>query len=189
MKKIVRFIPNGITVLRIIMSILFVSNILEQFKHGQQKIFSLIALFFCICVSDFIDGYIARKFNCTSTAGAKLDIFADLFFIISSYVILVILRILPLWFLIFMCLKFVEFLCTSNFIKRYDKLSMHPFIFDRLGRIAAVMIFIVPGIACIFNIFTYDNSAYMVNFLLYIMLILGLLSSYLRIRKCFKLLS
>ncbi|MCI1946263.1 CDP-alcohol phosphatidyltransferase family protein [Clostridium luticellarii] len=189
MQKIIKLIPNGITGGRIIMSILFVSNILEQFKYGHQKTLSLIVMFLCICISDFIDGYIARKFNCTSAEGARFDILADLFFLVSSYITLVALRILPLWFLIFICLKFVEFLCTSNFIKRHDRLSIHPFIFDRLGRIVAVMFFIVPGAACIFNVFTYGNSENGVNLLLYIILLFGLLSSYFRIRNCFKLLS
>lgn len=112
--------------------------------------------------------------------GAKLDIFADLFFIVSSYVTLVILRIMPLWFLVFVCLKFIEFLYTSNFIKKCDEVSAHPFIFDKLGRIVSAMFFIVPGIIC------YSRFSCTVNFLLYIILILGVLSSYLRIKECFE---
>ncbi|NLU08253.1 MAG: CDP-alcohol phosphatidyltransferase family protein [Clostridiales bacterium] len=180
MQRILKFIPNIITASRIIMSALFVSNVLKQFRYGQEKILSIAIIFFLICLSDLIDGYIARKSNCTSRMGAKLDIFADLFFIVSSYVTLVILRIMPLWFLVFVCLKFIEFLYTSNFIKKCDEVSAHPFIFDKLGRIVSAMFFIVPGIIC------YSRFSCTVNFLLYIILILGVLSSYLRIKECFE---
>lgn len=184
MRKIIKFIPNGITASRIIMSILFVLSILYNFKYRQQRIFELMFIFLCICISDIIDGYTARKINSTSAAGAKFDVFADLIFISSSYITLIILDILPMWFLIFIGLKFIEFLFTSNFMRKRDCLSINPFVFDRWGKITAVMFFIIPGAACIFNILSYCNLSYLMNFILYGTLISGLFSSYLRIRRC-----
>ncbi|WP_446899807.1 CDP-alcohol phosphatidyltransferase family protein [Clostridium sp. LBM24168] len=169
------------------MSILFVLNILDNFKYTQHKFFEMLIIFLCICISDFVDGYIARKINCTSKLGAKLDIFADLIFIFSSYLTLIILNMLPLWFFVFICFKFVEFLFTSVFIKKYYSISINPFVFDKWGKVTAALFFVVPGAACIFNFLLYAELNYLMNFLLYATLALGLLSSYLRIRYYLKL--
>ena len=117
MKNIIKYIPNLITITRIIMSFLFIYTILEQFKYGQDMTVNLIILFLAICCSDLLDGKIARKTNSVSTIGAKLDVFADLLYIIISYVTLINIKILPLWFLGFICFKFTEFVMTSKFMK------------------------------------------------------------------------
>lgn len=178
MKKIVLLIPNSLTISRIIMSILFAVNISKKLS---------IVVFFLICISDFLDGKIARMTGTTSILGAKLDIIADLFFIITSYVTLVRLKFLPLWFLVFICAKFMEFLLTSNFVRKYCSQSKHPFVFDKIGRIVSVMFFVVPGIACIFNIMMFDGKLYIIRLLLYTILAAGTYSSYLRIKNCFTL--
>ena len=114
------------------MAVLFVDTILEQFKYGQDMTVKLIVLFLAICCSDLLDGKIARKTNSVSIVGAKLDVFADLLYIIISYVTLIYMKILPLWFLVFICFKFTEFIVTSKFMKHYNKSHEKPFVLIRL---------------------------------------------------------
>lgn len=184
MRNMIKFIPNSITMARIIMSILFVLNIWGQFVYKEEKFMNLIVTFLAICASDLLDGKIARKAGCTSIMGAKLDVFADVFFIVLSYVTLIILEVLPLWFLAFICIKFTEFLITSSFINNHNNSSKNPFIFDKIGRIVSAMFFIIPGMACIFKVLMPYNTMCLFNFFLYIILIAGLYSSYLRIKSC-----
>lgn len=80
MKRLVTFIPNSITISRIVLSVIFVVNVMARFVSGRDNFISLIAVFLAICLSDFLDGRIARKLGCTSVMGAKLDVFSRFIF-------------------------------------------------------------------------------------------------------------
>lgn len=185
MKRIIKYIPNLITITRIIMTFLFIYTIEKQFVYGQNLNIYLTILFLAICLSDFVDGKIARKTNSTSIIGAKLDVFADLLYIILSYRALINIKILPLWFLGFVCFKFIEFIITSNFIKRNSNFSDKPFVFDKIGRIISAIFLIIPGIVCIYKCSGISNIKLIFNCFIYIIFMAGLYSSYLRIKSCF----
>lgn len=188
MKTLVKFIPNSISIARIGLSILFVTNVTGQFSYGKNNFINLMMVFLAICLTDVIDGRIARKIRCTSVTGAKLDVLADLFFIVVSNITLISLGILPPWFLGFMLLKFIEFIMTSNFTMRHKHLRMkNVFVFDRVGRIVSAMFFVVPGAACIFQVLTPGIAENLINFILYSVLAGGLFSSYVRVKSCLKL--
>lgn len=184
MKNIIKSIPNLITMTRIIMSFLFIYAIVEQFIFGQGMTMNLIILFLAICCSDLLDGKIARKMNCVSIIGAKLDVFADLLYIILSYITLINLKIVPLWFLGFIFFKFTEFVMTSKFIKSNNNSIENAFVFDKIGRIVSATFFIIPGIVCIYKCFEPYNVAIMINCFIYITFVAGVYSSYLRIKSC-----
>lgn len=184
MRSIIKFVPNLITITRIIMSFLFVFTIVEEVVFRQGRSMSLFILFLAICASDLLDGRIARKTNSVSIIGAKLDVFADLLYIILSYVTLVTMKILPLWFLAFVCFKFSEFVITSKFMRNNNKASNNPFVFDKVGRVVAAIFFIIPGIVCIYECFEYYNIGIILNSALFIIFLAGVYSSYLRIRSC-----
>lgn len=186
MKIIIKHIPNLITIARIIMTFLFIDSIQNQYVYGIDMKTNLVLLFLAICLSDFIDGKIARKINSVSISGAKLDVFADLLYIILSYIILVNIKILPLWFLGFVCFKFTEFVVTSNYIKRNDNTLDKPFVFDKIGRIVSAIFLIIPGIVCIYKCFEVNTINLIFNCFLIIIFIAGLYSSYLRIKSCFR---
>jgi len=185
MKNIIKYIPNLISITRIIMAVLFVDTILEQFKYGQDMTVKLIVLFLAICCSDLLDGKIARKTNSVSIVGAKLDVFADLFYIIISYVALIEIKLLPLWFLGFICFKFIEFIMTSKFMKHYNKSHEKPFVFDKIGRVVSATFLIIPGIVCIYKCFEPYTMELFINCMIFIIFLAGIYSSYLRIKSCF----
>lgn len=184
MKNIISIIPNTITITRVLMSFMFIYLIVEQFMYGKGSFAILIFLFSLICISDIMDGKIARKTKQTSTIGAKLDVFADLSYIIISYTTLIILNALPIWFLIFTLMKFSEFVITSNFIKRHDKSAIRSFVFDKIGRLVSVTFFIIPGIVCIYKFLLPYETGTLISYLLYVILAAGLYSSYLRVKNC-----
>lgn len=187
MKKIIKFIPNIITITRIIMTFIFTYLLIKQFIFYEGEFKELMAAFTVICISDLTDGKIARAMGTSSELGAKLDVFADLLFIVLSYMVMINLKILPLWFFAFICFKFLEFVFTSQIMKFKSRSLNHPFVFDRVGKTVSAVFFVIPGIACIFKWAAIYNSADLINSLLYITFAAGLYSTYTRIKSCFVL--
>ena len=89
-------IPNILTTLRILLVpffiVLFYSNLF------YMKILSL-CIFFISSITDFLDGYIARKYNLTTTFGRFVDPLADKILVLSAFFILHNLypNHIPLW--------------------------------------------------------------------------------------------
>lgn len=183
MKKMINRIPNIITVSRIVVTFILLFLIEKSFSHNNGYFMWILGAFAMICFSDLIDGKIARKLDAASKFGAKLDVSADLLYIIISYIALINFNVLPLWFFIFVCLKFLEFVVTSKLIKQYSN-SNSVFVFDKIGRIVSAAFLVIPPIACLFNCLGSYGLRILFNCILYIMLAGGIYSSYLRIRKC-----
>lgn len=57
-------------------------------------------LFLAAGITDGLDGYIAKRYNCVSSLGAILDPIADKLLIASAYIMLAVLQDIPFWLLI-----------------------------------------------------------------------------------------
>ncbi len=86
-----KFLPNFITLLRILLSFLFIPIFLN---HDFNSAF---VIFLVASISDFFDGYLARKFDVTSKFGAMLDPVADKILIFISYVLFAYEKIVPVY--------------------------------------------------------------------------------------------
>lgn len=84
-------IPNILTLVRILLTPVFVILLLRQ-----QYAYAL-AVFIFAGVSDGVDGFIARYFNQRTALGAYLDPTADKLLLVSSYVALSVLQVIPAW--------------------------------------------------------------------------------------------
>jgi cardiolipin synthase len=87
-------IPNLLTLIRIA-----VCPVLVLLLHDRNYELALI-LFICAGITDGLDGFIAKKFDCVSNFGALLDPIADKLLIGSAYIMLAILGDIPFWLLI-----------------------------------------------------------------------------------------
>ncbi|MBO5489303.1 MAG: CDP-diacylglycerol--glycerol-3-phosphate 3-phosphatidyltransferase, partial [Eubacterium sp.] len=67
-------IPNRLTIVRVAMIPLFVVAMLWDFPYHQ---YVALFLFVAACVTDFFDGYLARKYNQITTFGKFMDPLAD----------------------------------------------------------------------------------------------------------------
>ena len=84
-------IPNLITIARLVMVPLVIVMI------GQGRWMAAFVLFVAAGVSDGIDGYIAKRFDMRSELGAYLDPLADKALLVSIYVTLAVVGVLPDW--------------------------------------------------------------------------------------------
>tara|TARA_Y100001968_G_scaffold316660_1_gene344783 strand:+ start:395 stop:964 length:570 start_codon:yes stop_codon:yes gene_type:complete len=84
-------IINGLTVSRLILGL----PIIFALQHGKNDIFILLILIGGL--TDFLDGYFARKYNQESVFGAKLDPLADKILIIAPMIWLAHENLVPIW--------------------------------------------------------------------------------------------
>jgi cardiolipin synthase (CMP-forming) len=84
-------VPNLLTFSRILMTFLLMWFLLER------KMNWALVVFFIAGITDGLDGLIARSFNQKSRFGAVLDPLADKFLLVSSFLVLAHLGLIPLW--------------------------------------------------------------------------------------------
>jgi cardiolipin synthase len=84
-------IPNILTLLRILLTPLFIILLLRRLYPQGLLVFVLAG------VSDALDGFIARYFDQRTQLGAYLDPLADKLLLVSAFVCLGVLEVLPAW--------------------------------------------------------------------------------------------
>lgn len=135
-------IPNILSLSRIILALVFTVFIYYELSFCAGIIFIIAAL------SDFLDGYLARKWNVQSSFGSKIDPLADKILMTTSYLSLYIINFIPLYVAIVVILRdililFVVILCT------YKKISIkiEPLLSSKINT-ALQIIYIVILLAC-----------------------------------------
>ncbi len=93
-RAILSNIPNILSLLRIAVSPVLILLLLSPGKF--LSIFSA-ALFWIASLTDLLDGYIARKYNASSSLGKFLDPLADKLLVSTSLIMLVSLGRAPAW--------------------------------------------------------------------------------------------
>jgi cardiolipin synthase len=96
-------LPNFLTILRIVMIPFFLYFLLSQ--HPRDRLFALM-IFGIASITDFFDGYLARKWKQESPLGRFLDPLADKALVIATLVIFILLdQAVPLWMVIVIILR------------------------------------------------------------------------------------
>ncbi|MGL4974433.1 MAG: CDP-alcohol phosphatidyltransferase family protein [Bosea sp. (in: a-proteobacteria)] len=84
-------IPNFITIMRLLLVPLIVVVIVQGLWQWAFAVFVFAG------VSDAVDGFIAKRFDMRSELGAYLDPVADKALIVSIYMTLTIIGVIPIW--------------------------------------------------------------------------------------------
>lgn len=91
-------LPNKITVFRVLMIPIFLVLMLcTGIPYG--KYFAL-AVFIIACLSDFLDGHLARKYNLVTNFGKFMDPLADKLLVCSALICFVSFQTVPAWVVI-----------------------------------------------------------------------------------------
>ena len=90
--------PNALSILRIILTVPVVMTLLNQ------QYFLALVLFLVAGITDGLDGWIAKRYSFQSRLGSILDPVADKLLLVSSFITLYAIGLLPAWllFLIFL---------------------------------------------------------------------------------------
>jgi cardiolipin synthase len=84
-------VPNLICLLRIALTVPIVV-LLAEGRYGQT-----LVLFAIAAVSDVLDGYLAKTFGWTSEVGKVLDPLADKLLLVSVFITLAVVGLVPAW--------------------------------------------------------------------------------------------
>lgn len=113
-------LPNKITIFRIILIPIFVFLLLYPIDEkisilGGREItynmFLAAILFIFASVTDFVDGYIARKYNLVTNMGKFLDPLADKLLVGSAFIVMIELNLIASWMVV--CVIAREFAVTG----------------------------------------------------------------------------
>ncbi len=104
-------LPNKLTVARLVLAIPFI-YFLENSSNGDwtYKIIAFV-IFALASITDFLDGYLARKHNLITDFGKVMDPLADKVLVISALVVMVALNYIPSWMSIVVIFR--EFLISG----------------------------------------------------------------------------
>jgi len=95
-------VPNIITYFRFLVVPIF---LFLYFSEDKLLISISIVLYFFGAISDYFDGYIARKYNSSSSFGKFLDPLADKFIVLASLFAFAYQEIVPLWTVVIILLR------------------------------------------------------------------------------------
>lgn len=101
-------LPNQLTVLRIILTPIFFILLLSEDTLLKQI---ALGIFLVAAITDWYDGWLARKFNYITNWGKVWDPLADKILTLAAFIALVILGIVELWMIIVILLR--DFVITG----------------------------------------------------------------------------
>ena len=141
-------LPNQITLIRVILVPVFVVIMLIDGIPYNDIIACMI---FCVaCASDFVDGYLARKWNLVTNFGKFADPLADKLLVSAALICLVELDRLPSWVVIIIISR--EFIISGLRLIAVDNGVV--IAANYWGKVKTV----VQMFMCIFLIVNFDNK-------------------------------
>lgn len=124
-------IPNLLTLFRLILIPCF---IFVFFSQSQNSLLHSILIFLLAGFTDFLDGYIARKYKIVTKVGIVLDPLADKLMLVTVLTCLLIKSYIPAWVLIVIAAKELFMIFCGLFL--YKKGTVIPSnIFGKLSTI------------------------------------------------------
>lgn len=169
--------PNKLTIMRIILVPFFVLFLFSNYIYFNF-LWALVIFIFA-CITDAIDGYIARKNNCITTLGKFLDPLADKVLVMSALISFMELQIIS--YIVIIIILSREFLVTSLRLVAAEKKVV--IVASKLGKIKTVIhmisIILVLAILNLYQLNIITNFEIVRNtseFLMWICVIISIVS-------------
>ena len=120
-------LPNAITLSRLVLTAVFVAG--TAFGSNAGHWIALVS-FVIAAISDFVDGWLARKLGLVTAMGKLLDPLADKILVCSAFVYLSAEGLCPVWVTVVILAR--EFLVTG--LRQISMEAGHVMAADRLGK-------------------------------------------------------
>ncbi len=128
-------LPNSITVFRFLLVPPVVLLLLNRQYVGALLVFALAGF------SDALDGYLAKRYHWTSRLGALLDPLADKLMLVSGFVALAWLGLIPPWLVGLVILRDVVIVTGAIvYHMRIEKLEAAPSMVSKLNTLAQILL-------------------------------------------------
>ncbi len=132
MTAILGQIPNLLTLLRIAAApVLILLLLSEDFQTA-------LILFLVAGITDSLDGFIAKRFNCVTELGARLDPLADKILIISAYCMLTWLELIPFELVLLVIFRDIVIVGGYMVLTLDDEVPMNPTIASKLNTLLQI---------------------------------------------------
>lgn len=171
-------IPNILTIFRIILVPVYLKVFFSNIKN--RYILALL-IFILAGITDFLDGYIARKYNLVSKLGKILDPLADKLMTFAVLFSLVKNDYIPLWILVILSLKELTMIIGASILYIFKgKKALASNIF---GKLATVFFYITTFITFLCKNSKVSNYLFIITVFLNLLAFVNYLSIYIKIRK------
>lgn len=155
-------LPNKLTISRIIIAGVF---ILFLFVRGAGAKFVALTLFLIACITDYYDGYFARKQGAITDFGKLMDPIADKILVLGAFLAFVEMKIIPAWMVMVIIAR--EFIITGIRILALSKKKVlaaemagkHKTISQIVAVLAILIFLIIKESGFTFRYISYYSSA------------------------------
>ena len=131
-------VPNIISVFRICLVPLFV--VVYFYDGNDTKIYAVL-VYALAALSDFLDGYLARRYKAASNLGKVLDPLGDKMMTIAAMICITIDRVIPIWAVIVAVVK--ELMMGAGGIVLFKKARTEIPPSNIIGKASTVVFFLV----------------------------------------------
>ncbi len=130
-----RHIPNLISILRILLVAPLTLCLLSKNYTASLGVFLLAGF------SDALDGYLARRFNWTSRLGALLDPLGDKLLMMTTYLILGLQTLIPMWLVLAVILRDV-IIVSGGLLYRFlvGDVVIKPIVSSKINMVLQVLL-------------------------------------------------
>ncbi|UZD64339.1 MULTISPECIES: CDP-alcohol phosphatidyltransferase family protein [Marinobacter] len=129
-----RWIPNGLSFLRMLLVIPFAWAL----ASGRYR--EALILFVVAAATDGLDGFLARFFGWKSRLGAILDPLADKLLMVTTYLVLSITGVFPLWLFMLVLGRDVVIVVGGLLFHRFvGRFEVEPSAFGKLNTLVQIL--------------------------------------------------
>ena len=138
--------PNMLSILRLCLVPVFVLLYFSGFANANLY---AVLVYVLATFTDFLDGYLARRFHLTTNLGKVLDPLGDKMFTFAVLMCITISRIVPFWVLWIFVAKELMMGLGGLLIHRRAKVEIPPS--NYIGKTATVLFFLVCAVLLLFR--------------------------------------
>ncbi len=153
------YIPNLLTLARIGL-VPWLVVLLQNNEYGWSLFVFVVA-----GVSDGLDGYLAKRFNASTYLGSILDPIADKVLLVTSYIMLSVLEIIPFWLMVVVVFRDLVIIGGNLLMALFfSSMEMRPLMISKLNTVVQIFYIVLVLVALTWQL-DLSTSLYLIGLL------------------------